>query len=440
MRVNRPIPTKVQYPRVLMVLMTKVKADDPVNLLIRTQFGDWPKEHLAQIHSNGETSGNGEFCRSYYSLQACDRFLGVLFRRLRGDVMEMVAADPVVMLRKDKPAGVLRGWTKSIKKRWGDWLIDSGLWELIFHVRLSKRMEQFVERFKPDLIYCQGYSLGFATLPLLIAKRFGIPICFQTTDDWPHAIYSHSPVGWLLRRRADELIKFAKIRLAFGQKMQKEYERRYCTPFETTYHLDDPKRFPSHTEDSSKIFKIIYTGGLGHRRFEAIQDLLVAIRQIPELAGCVEIIIHSSGIPKEMPTGLLQSREVIIVPLPTHEQLPAILAQAALLFLPESFNADRQAIEYSISTKAHLYMMSGRPILVYGPAFSGTVEYALREEWGLVVAERSGAKLKEALAELLVGSERIYQLKQNANSCVSRHHDLAVGRDRFRNLMVDAYL
>ena len=32
------------YPHVLIVRTTKVRADDPGNLLIRARFGDWPKD------------------------------------------------------------------------------------------------------------------------------------------------------------------------------------------------------------------------------------------------------------------------------------------------------------------------------------------------------------------------------------------------------------
>ena len=52
------MPIKDQYPRVLIVLMTKVNADDPGNLLIRAQFGDWPKDRLAQIHGAGDPPGH----------------------------------------------------------------------------------------------------------------------------------------------------------------------------------------------------------------------------------------------------------------------------------------------------------------------------------------------------------------------------------------------
>jgi glycosyltransferase involved in cell wall biosynthesis len=427
--------TKAQYPRVLIILMVKVKAEDPVNLLIRSQFGDWPKECLAQIHATGDPPGHGEFCGRYYRLQPQDRFLGGLFRRLRDGVFEMVAMDAVKGQAKASPVGRLGRWAKLIKKRLGDWLIGSGLWEVIFHVRLSEPMSRFVDEFKPDLIYCQGYSLGFATLPLLISKRFKIPICFQTTDDWPSTTYARSPVGWLLRRRACELIHRAKVRLAFGEKMQREYLCRYGVPFEVTHHLDNSSRFPPVSDLGNKPYTIVYTGGLGHRRYEAIQDLLVAVREVPVLAKNVEIVAYTNGTPKDMPVELLQAPEVKFAPLPTHDQLPAVLAKATILLLPESFNAVRQAIEFSLSTKAHLFMMSGRPILVYGPPYSGTVDYAAREGWGLVVAERNVAKLKNALVEILTGGEPVQRLRRNACACIKRNHELAAGRGHFRILL-----
>ena len=88
-----------QYPRVLLITIVKVKKEDAGSLLIRTQFADWPKDHLAQIHASADPVGYGEFCGSYYRLQNCDRRFGGLFARLRGSVFNMVAVDKVAKAR-----------------------------------------------------------------------------------------------------------------------------------------------------------------------------------------------------------------------------------------------------------------------------------------------------------------------------------------------------
>lgn len=429
-------PTTERYPRVLMVLMTKVKAEDSVNLLIRNEFGGWPKASLAQVHS-GETPGRGDFCGRYYRLGSDDRVFGRLFERCRAYVSGAVQMTPVGTSADEQTAGRLKRWTTPLKRRLGDLLIRSGFWEIIFRVRPSKALMNFVRDFDADLIYCQGYSLGFATLPLLISRRFGLPICFQTTDDWARATYRRSAVSWLLRRRARNLIRRATMRLALGDKMRLEYERRYGVPFHVTYHFDDPNRFVLDARPAKGLFRVVYTGSLGLRRYEAIQDLLSAIREVPQLAGRFAVDVHCSGLPKDMPEDLLQCPEVSFHTLPNHEQLPGVLAEATVLLLPESFNEARQSIEFSISTKAHLYMMSGRPILVYGPRHSGTVDYAIRDGWGSVVTERDPEKLKAAVLGILSGDATI-RTQQRAEASIRRNHEMISGREKLRQLISTA--
>lgn len=429
-------PDSLRYPRVLIVLMTKVKSDDPSNLLIRTQFGEWPKDRLAQIHATGDAAGHGEFCGSYYGLQPCDRHFGGLFRWLRSGVSEMVALNAIDERRHAKRADVLGRVGKRIMKWLGDGLISSGLWEVIFGIRLSEPMATFVKEFKPSIIYCQGYSLGFATLPLLIARRFNTPLCFQTTDDWPHNTYRYSPVGRLLRRRTRQLIACSSVRLAFGEKMRHAYQRRYGVPFEVSYHLDDRSRFPSHAADvKDQNFTILYVGGLGHRRYEAIRDLNDVVERFAGRLGQMRIRVLCGGIPKETPSDILNAAAVEFGPLPSHNELPSVLVGATILFLPESFTENPAAIEYSLSTKAHLYMESGRPLLVYGPAYSGTIEYAASEGWGVVVQERDQAALAKGLESVLTDLSRVKVCREKAEGCLKRNHDLQTGRTRILNLL-----
>jgi glycosyltransferase involved in cell wall biosynthesis len=422
---------EIYYPRVLIIHISKVKADDGSNLLIRTQFGAWPKEKLAQVHAEVDSKGYGDFCGQYYRLQKNDRFMGSVFYRMRQQVYSMVE----LVENVETKISNYEYFARYIKKRLGNYIINTGLWEVIFKVRLSDDLIKFIIDFNPDIIYCQGYSLGFTTLPLKISNRFNVPICFQTTDDWPNQMYRFSPVGWLLRRRSRELINAAKVRLAFGEKMTHEYDIRYGVPFNISYHLDEKDRFLIKENESRNKIKIIYTGGLGHCRYEAIADLLNAVQHMPTLRDKVEIIIYTAGIPKDMPKRLLTSSIIKIEPLPSHNNLPAVLSEADILLLPESFNEDRKAIEYSISTKAHLYMMSQKPILVYGPPYSGTVNYAMNNGWGFVVNERSKKKLIEELMNIY-NEEKRNQKLHHARECIINNHDLVEGRKKIYELLM----
>ena len=426
-----------RHPKVLLVLMTKVKADDPGSLLIRTQFDTWPKDKLAQIHS-GEFQGTGEFCASYYRLDDCDRRFGRLFHRLRASCVDAVSMDVVEQNTEPISFPTFRRWSKILRRHLGEVLIRSGLWEVVFEVRVSKSMEGFIERFAPDLIYCQGYSIGYAMLPLLIERRFRIPICFQTTDDWPSYTYHTFPVGWLLRRRARQLIARSTVCMAFGVKMQQAYSQRYNKNFLVTYHADRFERFSEKVpEDVTHTRAIVFTGSLGLRRYDAIDDLLKVVRSLNDGPAFLEIHVYCTGIPKEIPKSLRIAREVKFMRLPSHDSLPSVLRQANVLFLPESFSVDPGMLDLSLSTKCHLYMMSGRPILAYGPSYSGTIDYACREGWAEVVTERNEEQLRSAVRRLAFDDSYSGEaLIRRAKDVALRNHSEIVCQSNFRHAML----
>ena len=227
--------------------------------------------------------------------------------------------------------------------------------------------------------------------------------------------------------------------MAFGTKMQQVFEKRYRVPFHVTHHADDPARFPSIGASPQGRPRIIaFTGSLGLRRYEAIDDLVVAIKSLKLEGMAVAVRVYSSGMPKELPDTLRSAPEVTFLPLPSHEALPSVLAEADVLFLPESFSVEPGMIELSISTKCHLYMMSGRPILVYGPPFSGTIDYALNEGWAAVVCERNPIQLRATLARLLTDSPRVEELSRRASAVVARNHDMASSRTAFLETLTAA--
>jgi len=424
-----------RYPRVLLVHMPKVRAEDSANLLIRMQFGNWPKDRLAQIFSN-ESPGRGEFCDRYYQLGAPDRIFGRLFMRCRARVAEAVAMEPVTPPSTSHTQELGQRWAKAVERRAGELLIRSGLWEAAFRIRLSRRMEEFVHGVRPDLIYCSGYSLAFARLPLLIADKCDVPICFQTLEDWPSYSYVYSPVGVLLRREARRLICRSVLRLAFGEKMKREYEKRYGVPFHATYHLDDVERFRlAAPEQSGETKRVIFTGSLVLNRHECVEDMVKAIRLLNQEGLRVELEVYCTGVPKEMSEEIRAAQAVRFLPLPSHDGLPRVLRSADVLFLPEAFSVGAGRLGLAISSKCHLYMMAERPILAYGPRYSGTMEYALEQGWALVVQRRDIGVLADSLRRLLQDKSLGVKLTSQASGCFNLNHNVTGARERFEELV-----
>lgn len=410
--------------------------EDAGNLLIRMQFKDWPKESLAQIHASNESMGKGHYFGSYYKIQHDDRFIGKIFFKIRGHIYDMVSMNSIGCSEVLKKNNILYS---KIKYYLGNQIIGNGLWEIIFKMRISKKMDFFIKNFNPDIIYCQGYSYGFAVLPVMISKKYNIPIVFQTTDDWMSYTYKKNPMKFLLQGAAKKLVTRASINIAFGEKMKLFLEKKYNKMFYVSYHLDDLSRFDDYQKSQKDLQQleksIVYIGNLAMQRDEAFIDLLSAVIENEELSKYkIKIKVYCSGLPKNISNRLLNNKIIDFLPMPKHEEVPYILKRACVLFLPESFRVSREEIEYAISTKAHLYMMSKKPILVYGPSYSGTVDYAKKYEWGYVVENRSITHLGKALMVLISDYDIIKQLREKSEKCIAENHDMKKGIKKMYDL------
>ena len=82
--------------------------------------------------------------------------------------------------------------------------------------------------------------------------------------------------------------------------------------------------------------------------------------------------------------------------------------------------------------------MSGRPILVYGPAGVGVVEYAREFGWGYIVDLPDRQKLKEAVLRLINDQQFRQQLVETASAVAEANHNAGNVRERLRLLLCDA--
>jgi len=89
-------------------------------------------------------------------------------------------------------------------------------------------------------------------------------------------------------------------------------------------------------------------------------------------------------------------------------------------------------------TKVPAYMISGSPVLVYGPPDLATVAYAAQAGWGYAVTERGGTALRLALRNLALDATAREQLGRRAIALARRNHDAASVTLAFRNALTAA--
>ena len=430
---------RTEYQRVLVVALGRInEADSSSNgLLLRNLFGDWPRERLAQVFSSGDNDDAG-FFSGYYKLGPQDRRLGRLFYRLK-------SLDRTTTGAPTHPAWVDQGgspgsWAKRL-------LLESGLYELIFAPRLSREMRAWVEEFRPDVLFAQGYNLTFTWFPLMLSKHLGIPICYYPTDDWTGDLYRLGggvpcllswPARRAVRRSSRELVQRSAVRVAFNSMMQQEYWARYKVPFAVLMHGDDARRFsaatPKRLADPDELW-IVSMGAFGRHRWPLLRDLEQACEILAATGRRVRATIFAACLPNEQAVRKEQFRHVEFAPCPSHEDLAALLRGADVLFLPERFDETAQYIRLCVSSKAHLFMFSGTPIVVYSAPEAGVAQYVQRDQWAMLVDRRNPEMLAHAFQDIAEDDRIPESLLLHAQRTTQRNHDLPTIQTRFQEML-----
>ena len=148
------------FPRVLIIYNSRINKADQHGVSIRGWFGDWPKEKLAQIYSGGEV-GDESFCAFNFKLGPNERRLGKFFFKLKSSPIGQTS---YIVPEAENLQRI--SLLSLFKNKISEWLINTGLWEIIFKPILSNELINYIESFKPQIIYCQGYSLTFSWHPL----------------------------------------------------------------------------------------------------------------------------------------------------------------------------------------------------------------------------------------------------------------------------------
>ncbi len=420
------------YPRVLTIGIERINALDTNNngMLLRKLFANFPSEKLAQIYSYGDNGDNG-FFSNYFRISTKERFFGKLFFYLKKHELPKNNID--IRIKSDNSNNNL--YISRVKEILKYILVDSGVFELIFRPKLSKNLKIWVEKFNPDIIFVQGYSLYYIWLCIKLKEKYNIKVAFLTTDDWPSNLYKQingkpNLYSWLIRpivnKSTKKLLKFVDIPFAFHSTMTKEYEKRYLKKFITLCHSDNPERFEqanSKRYHPENIISILTTGFFNKKRWELLIDANKCCELLSIDGITARILVISSGIDENGLNVIKSLKNIDIINDPGNDILPQYLKGADINLLVEDFDEKRSRdIKLSISSKSHLFMISKRPIIVYAHPQTGVSQYAQEEKWASVVMNREVNELKNKILQIVINKDFSDTLILNAMKTFNKYH------------------
>ena len=144
----------------------------------------------------------------------------------------------------------------------------------------------------------------------------------------------------------------------------------------------------------------------------------------------------TGSVDQAFAASLVRPPHVVLESSIPHHRMQARLRETDLLLLP--FNFDRGShrfIRYSWPTKLPEYMISGRPVLMYGPADTAFGQYAVREKWAYFVGTRDLGALRNSVLHLMRDQDLREGLARVARGLAIRHHNINATRGEFQSAL-----
>ena len=204
-------------------------------------------------------------------------------------------------------------------------------------------------------------------------------------------------------------------------------------------HGDEFSRF-DNTEPKrnvpDNVYWIVSTGDFDKHRTPLLYDLDEACRILNSKGIKVFSTIYPVTPIKNNQFNVNDFQFTEFCKCPMHDELVSVLKGADIMFLPERFDETVKIIRNSISSKAHLFMFSKKPIIVYSDPITGVGRYAIEEGWAAFVGKRNPEVLAYEIERIIKSQKRKDELIDCANKNANKNHNLKENQNKFINLLL----
>jgi hypothetical protein len=310
----------------------------------------------------------------------------------------------------------------------------------------TAKLQQFVDEFKPDVVFMQCSNGVFAfSITRMICEQRNIPLIFQITDDYITSKFSLDPFYWIQHFRLKKAYKWAfgyadKI-IAIGEKMANEYKRLYGNDYYVAMNSIEGLNFPEYVAGEGKI-KFLYAGNLGLNRWKILGLIAECLEELHNEEGLDgELAIYSLVHPGEKAVALLNRPPFSCYKGSVDtDKLNNMKKDADILAHVEAFDkANKHATRLSISTKIPEYMASGRCIFAVGPKDVASMEYLIDNDLGVAVTSPEKNIIREQLREIMSSPDKRTFYAQKSINIANLHHNSANTRESIYKIIQAAH-
>ena len=404
-------------------------------------FSGWDKEKIAVVCTDHMFNNlNTEICDTYYLLGSEEYKWNFPFNLLQRKVL---SGSVKVKKSNDKPGLVsakAKFRTKIIDKYFYPFLEYIGLFHSISKITLSDKLCKWLDEYNPDIIYAQATSREGVLFCQLLQEYVKKPMIYHVMDDWPSTIsqkglfknFWHKKIDRELRALLDK----STILLSISHDMAEEYKTRYGKNFITFHNPIEIDFWKSHQRKNYELGttpSILYAGRIGPGIETSLETIAKAIEKVNiQFSRTVKFILQTKDKPLWVDTYNCVTHKAMV----PYEELPRVFAEADFLYLPYDFSDESiRFIKYSMPTKAPEYMISGTPVIMFGPGETALMKDGQRNSWAKVVTENNVEALAEAINTLITNDTLRKELAENAIRIAETNYNSVKIRNEFKEVI-----
>ncbi len=370
-------------------------------------------EELAQLYFSAEVP-DFEYCERYFRITDIDiiNSLVKLKKRCGGVVAQ---SNNHICANTEKQKKMVQMARKFVSPAMRDLLWATRRWD-------TAELHSWCSEFAPDVVMCVGGPFGFLTkIAGEISNRLGVPLVTFYTDDY--LLYSIKRNVWYgiekWRRNIifESAVKQSKLLLAIGELMAEEYSTRFNRKFHPIMNSVDITPYREYPRRDR--LTISYFGGLHLNRWKMIVRLAELINQQ------AQIEVYTMNAPEQNIMTEFKRTGIHYCGGVTGEILKEKIYGSDILLHIESDNKYmRRLTSLSVSTKIPEYLVSGRPILGFGPAEVASMKLLADNNIGFFISsEDSDSKITEKLSRLINDFELRKKLGTNGYEYATLNFD-----------------
>lgn len=386
-------------------------------------FSGFRKEELCQLYIYPSLP-DVDVCNSYYRITDKDI--------LRSGVILREAGGPLDMdgLKFGKPAVFENGEDAAVYRREGNSrplirLLRDTMW------RLSRwytpRLRQWIQAEKPTCIFlAPGYAKFIYDVAMKISEDYKIPIVTYICDDYYFLKEPETALGRLqlrlLQKKTDQVMAGTSHLVAICQEISGCYSRKFGVPASVIMTGAGMRR-QQREEKTVDMLTVSYLGNVRCNRWESLAAVGRELERISRETGIPAALdIYTSETERCYLDSLEEIGSVHIHGFVGGEEFQRVFRNSDLLLHVEAFDEESiDRVKHSVSTKLADSLVSGTPLLAYGPAGIASIQHLVRNDCAFVAA--SWGALGPELNKALLDPEERKRVAENGIRTAAEFHD-----------------